>query len=464
MNIEPNIKNREFYLTNNLDVMRGINTGTVKVIATDPPFKTDKAWASTPSDMKSRSSGRFDDRWPWIVDLDATALWLQSNAPGVWRFIEYAYEYWGESMGSFLTYMGVRAVEMHRILRDDGTLYWHCDPKASHYIKIILDAIFGKGNFRNEIVWHYGKWSNVTRGFQSNHDIILRYTKSDDFTFNPIYVSRRKIGSYDTNRVDGVTQLSIYDRQNVPDSVLRKHEREGSVIVEVSKPGAPEHDVWTYVRSSELNILNSRSKERVGFPTQKPITLYKRLICTASNEGDLVLDPFAGSATTPIAAEASGRSWVGIDIWPDAHAMVVRRLKDAGYSVSVDKLREAPTRSDGVLVTDKLIQAANELRRSGPGKPDSRETRKIKTELLAGHSFFTCKGCNYRHPDAMATLDHDRPLMHGGKTTLENSRLLCLPCNESKGSNLTLDALIDFNKQHGLYFEPKTLPMTWEIE
>ena len=115
MNIEPNIKNREFYLINNLDVMRGINTGTVKVIATDPPFKTDRAWASTPSDMKSQSSGRFDDRWPWIVDLDATALWLQSNAPGVWRFIEYAYEYWGESMGSFLTYMGVRAVEMHRI-------------------------------------------------------------------------------------------------------------------------------------------------------------------------------------------------------------------------------------------------------------------------------------------------------------------------------------------------------------
>ena len=464
MNIEPNIKNRQFYLINNLDVMRGINTESVKVIATDPPFKTDKAWASTPSDMKSKRSPRFEDRWPWIVDLDATALWLQSNAPGIWRFVEYAYEYWGESMGSFLTYMGVRAMEMHRILREDGTLYWHCDPKASHYVKIILDTVFGKDNFRNEIVWHYGKWPNSSRNFQNNHDIILRYTKSDKYTFNPIYIPRQSEKVYHTNTVDGRTQLLIYDQSKIPERVLTRHSEAGSTIVHVKNTGVPEHDVWTHLRNRELNYLNPNSKERVRFPTQKPVALYKRLICASSDEGDLILDPFAGCATSAIAAEASGRSWVGIDIWPDAHAMVVRRLKDAGYSVSVDKLREAPTRSDGVLVTDKLIQAANELRRSGPGKPDSRETRKIKTDLLAGHSFFTCKGCNYRHPDAMATLDHDRPLMHGGKTTLENSRLLCLPCNESKGSNLTIDALIDFNKQHGLYFEPKTLPMTWEIE
>ena len=175
---EPNWRNRTLFHGDNLPFLRAMNSESVHLIATDPPFNKGRDFHATPDSLAA--GARFQDRWSW--DNDVEGEWIdqiQDDWPAVWEVIDAARAAWGDDMGAFLCFMGVRLIEMRRVLRDDGSLYLHCDPTASHYLKALLDAIFGHANFRNEIVWAYrGREMHLSRKFNAKHDIVLLYARS----------------------------------------------------------------------------------------------------------------------------------------------------------------------------------------------------------------------------------------------------------------------------------------------
>ncbi len=223
--------------------------------------------------------------------------------------------------------MAIRLKPMKRILKDTGSIYLHCDPTASHYLKLLIDAIFNPSNFRNEIVWHYGAWTNAAQFFQRNHDLILYYSKTEDYTFNRIMVPRQNPAPYN---IQGgkVNQLLIYRKDETPDHVINDAKKKGRKIIEIGEEGMNEHDVWTYLRCRKLDKLPPRSKERTGYPTQKPLALLERIIEASSDRGHMVLDPFCGCGTTLHAAEKLGRKWIGCDISNFSAGLVRNRLMD----------------------------------------------------------------------------------------------------------------------------------------
>ncbi|MYH65296.1 MAG: site-specific DNA-methyltransferase [Chloroflexi bacterium] len=323
---EPNFKNRTLYHGDNLDFLRGMNSETVHLIATDPPFNKNRDFHATPDSLAS--GARFKDRWSW--DKDVHEEWtdsIQDDWPAVWEVIDMANRTWHpkrvqlksgdyayrSGMGAFLCWLGVRLMEMRRVLREDGSIYLHIDHTAHAYVKCLMDAIFGWKNFRNEIVWCYTGPSNTKRWFPRKHDTILFYTKSEKWFFNS-----------DAVRIP-YKQLNIQHRQVggggiggklTPDNVDR-YRRKGKM---------PE-DYWLEDRDG-MTPVGRLKNERTGYPTQKPLALYRRVIEASSNEGDLVLDPFCGCATTPVAAEQLKRRWVGMDIWDGAKKAVQERLRD----------------------------------------------------------------------------------------------------------------------------------------
>ena len=190
-----NIKNRTIFCKDNIDILRGINTESIDLIYLDPPFNKNKKFTA-PIGSSAKGASFKDifrredvkDEWVSNIKIDYESLYTflmgvknMSNIFSTHKNNHYLYNY------CYLVYMAARLIEMQRILKDTGSIYFHCDQTMSHYIKILMDIIFGEDNFRNEIVWHYGKWSNVTTNFQKNHDIILRYSKNENCTFNPIF-------------------------------------------------------------------------------------------------------------------------------------------------------------------------------------------------------------------------------------------------------------------------------------
>lgn len=236
----------KFIQGDNLEVMRMMKDDSIDLIATDPPFDKGKVFKG--------KDFEFSD----IYD-------------------------------NFLEYMIPRMHEMHRLLKPSGSLYWHCDPSISHYLKIELDKIFGIKNFRNEIAWCYtGPTTSKVKQFPKKHDSIFWYSKSNEWTFNKdtIRIPYKAIGKSGFK-----TCPADLDRIN-----------------HLLKIGKIPEDYW-----KDIGSMGANRKEVVGYPTQKPIKLYERIIKASSNEGDVVLDPFCGSGTTLVAAHKNGRKWIGID-------------------------------------------------------------------------------------------------------------------------------------------------------
>ena len=253
------------YQGDNLQILRNMPDESVDLICTDPPFNTGKDW------------GAFSDKWEG-------------------------------GLKGYLKFMEARVVECRRVLKDTGSLYLHCDSKASHYLKVMLDSVFGIDNFRNEIVWFYRKFGQGGKNFKQNHDIILYYA-TKECAFNRLYedFSPKTVKpKYKRVMVDGKW---VEDKDTLMDSV-RTHD------------GVAMGNVW------EISFINSQAKERLGYPTQKPLALYERMIQASSNQGDIVLDPFAGSGTTLDAAESLGRKWIGIDVGDEAIEIIQTRLRD----------------------------------------------------------------------------------------------------------------------------------------
>ncbi len=231
-------------------------------------------------------------------------------------------------MMAYLTMMANRLHELHRILKSTGSLYLHCDPTASHYLKIVLDGVFGKENFRNEIIWSYKKWAVAETKFSRNHDVILFYAKSSDAQFNVLFQSR------------AASTLKRFGNKKIVSGHDEDGKRTPSITLDEDSGGVKMSDVW------ELPIIAPSSAERLGYPTQKPLALLERIINASSNEGDVVLDPFCGCGTAVHAAQKLKRLWIGIDITHLAVSLIEKRLKDAFKGIQFD-IHGTPKDIDG---------------------------------------------------------------------------------------------------------------------
>lgn len=260
-------------------------------------------------------------------------------------------------MMAYLVMMAIRLVELHRVLKPTGSLYLHCDPTASHYLKVILDTIFGAGNFKNELVWKRTTAHSDSSTCGNTHDVIFLYSMSDNFLWNKQYQPyddsyiqshyRRTTEDGRRYRTDNLTAFGLsgggytYEWNGVTklwrvpqDRMKELHEagrvhytRSGSaeyIRFLDEMPGVPLQDVWT-----DIPPINSQAAERLGYPTQKPEALLERIVQASSNPGDLVLDPFCGCGTTIAAAQKLGRRWVGIDVTHLSIALQKYRLRDA---------------------------------------------------------------------------------------------------------------------------------------
>lgn len=421
-----NFQNRTLYHGDNLEFLRGMNSGTFHLIATDPPFNKNKDFHATPDSLAK--GAQFTDRWSWEKDIHEE--WvdnIKDDWPGVWKVIEAARVTSGKDMAAFLCWLGVRLMAMHRALRPDGSIYLHCDPTASHYLKALMDTIFGKKNFRNEIVWHYNSGARGNN-FGKRHDVILWYSKSSSYIFNKDLV--RTPYSPDIN---------------IPKSKQHYYHPDGKVM----------DDVW------KLNIIAQNDKtERTGYPTQKPLALYERIIKASSNEGDIVLDPFAGCATTLVAAERLGRQWIGMDIWKGAKGVVLDRLRAEGLATpkgaggllafgDVHYSTKAPERTD-----DNEVAAPNlKLKVKRPVQPWEKMSHKqifnvlVKAQRRGDGGLVVCAGCGRELEKEFMELDHINPKVGRGVNNISNRILLCAPCNGYKGSELNLYGLAKKNKK-----------------
>lgn len=517
---DPNWKNRTLFHGDNLAFMRGMDSETVDLIATDPPFNKGKDFHATPDSLAA--GAKFQDRWSWERDVhqDWTDQ-ITDDYPRLMEAIESARYAHSDGMGAFMCFMAVRLLEMHRLLKPTGAIYLHCDPTASHYLKAVMDAVFGWRNFRNEIVWRRSAAHNAADRFGPNHDTILFYAKPDyrhTVRFSRYlngyvaeyfkkaddhgrYRQQELHGSGTRNGESGkpwrgfdptakgrhwavpsklVLSLGIDPKLSQHEKLDALHEK-GFINLEsdylptyrqylVDSPGVPLQDVWAYqpytkgvLRGTQDEIdkdvrwIPERDKkERVGYPTQKPIGLYSRIILSSTQPGDIVLDPFAGCATTCVAAEHLGRQWVGVDIWDKAYEVVIDRLKregllsdsrGAGHLAFGDVHYDTTPsrRTDGGHTAAPFLPL--QWSQAEPGPPQSRAEM---YGVLLSREGPKCQGCDRRFDDPRyLELDHNQPRADGGLNHISNRILLCGPCNKLKSNIYTLSGLRRENKKRG---------------
>lgn len=385
----PNFKENTLFTRDNLYILRGMNSECVDLIYLDPPFNSKKNYIAPLPIKGEEILASFKDVWR-LIDIDeALHEELQETHSCLYEIIKGTREAHSKGMFSYLIYMTIRLVEMYRALKPTGSIYVHCDPTASHYLKIVMDCIFGKNNFRNEIVWSYRTGGLGTKTFPKKHDVILFYTKTKEYQLK---IPRQK--SYDEKRF------------NKTDKSGRRYYEKGGNRYYLDD-GVAVTDVW------DIYPVRHQSKEATKYPTQKPLALLERIIEASSNKDDLVLDPFCGCATTLVAAEKLGRKWVGIDVSPFAKHFVLSRMeKDLGRDVSAVFLNDISGRS--CLSQEELADWEHK-------KTLYKEQEEI------------CNGCmNHYHKKDM-TIDHIIPTAKGGQDTQDNKQLLCFHCNTVKG-------------------------------
>ena len=268
-----------------LTVLRAFSDKSIDMIYLDPPFYSQKKQTLSDSNGKKYE---FSDVW--------------------------------NSRQDYLEYMRIRLIEMKRVLKDTGNIFLHCDTSAGHYLRVLLDEIFGEKNFRSEIIWAYKRWSNSKKGLLPNHQTIYYYSKSDNYKFNTLYTTYSP-----TTNIDQILQER---ERNADGKTIYKRDKNGEIVASKEKKGVPISDVW------DIPFLNPKAKERTGYPTQKPIELLEKIIEISTDKGDTVLDPFCGSGTTLVSAKLQGRKFIGIDINPEAVSLTKKRLETPSKTCS----------------------------------------------------------------------------------------------------------------------------------
>lgn len=386
------IANHTIFTGDNLYILRGIDSESIDLIYLDPPFNSNRHYSAP---IGSQAAGaEFKDAWTFEDTKDAWWGLIADEHPALYKVIDAAGDVGNEGDKAYLIYMAMRLLEMHRILKPTGSIYLHCDTTMSHSLKMVMDAIFGRKNFRNEIVWRIGWVSGFKtqkRGWIRNHDVLLFFVKSPD-------------------------AVKLFNKEFIPYPPEYRR-RDGK---KPTGKGIPIEDTWNCSENDRLDsiMIKSFSKEKVGYPTQKPLDLLRRIIKASSNEGDVVLDPFCGCATACIAAEDLGRQWIGIDISARAAELVqIRAAKElTDLFKGKSRLFEVVHRTDIPLRSEEVGKSQN-----------------IKHELY-GHQEGRCNGCGHSFDFRNMEVDHIVPRSKGGPDTDKNLQLLCGHCNRVKGA------------------------------
>ena len=472
---KPNFVDKTIWTGDNLDILRGLNSESVDLIYLDPPFNSNRNYAAP---VGSRAAGAaFKDTWT-LSDLDTAWMGLIADEqPAMYKVIEAAGLSHGKGMQSYLCMMAVRLREMRRVLKDTGSVYLHCDPTASHYLKMLMDSIFGSGMFLNEMTWKRSSaHSDTKQGMRRAgkiRDIVLVYTKTGAYVWNPQYMpytddylqfEYRHVG-HDGRRYKetDVTAAKPGGDTKYEWHVKRPINQETRWLADLtneylSPQQGWEYKVvnpyrgryWAYAKSNMVNFWNEGrlihretgmprlmqfandmpgiplqdlwddiphvlGNERIGYPTQKPLALLERIISASSNPGDVVLDPFCGCATACVAAEKLGRKWVGIDISEKAVELVNMRLHEFM----------------GGLFHSRLVTARTDIpRRTDIDAPIPYRKQK---HVLFGRQEGQCAGCKTEFLFKIMEVDHVVPRSRGGTDHPENLQLLCPNCNRIKG-------------------------------
>ncbi len=314
------MKVNEIHVGNCIDKLKGITTASVDMVYMDPPFYTQRKHSLSTRDETKKYE--FDDSWDSIED--------------------------------YLSMIENCLTECKRILKSTGSIFLHCDKAASHHLRVSLDKVFGSKSFQSEIIWSYKRWSNSKKGLLNAHQTIYFYSKTKDFKFNPIFKCYAP-----TTNIDQILQ----DRQRTKNgkSVYKK-DKSGNVVLGKEKKGVPLSDVW------EIPYLNPKARERVGYPTQKPVLLLQQILEMTTDEGDLIVDPFNGSGTTCVAAKSMNRNFIGIDKAEDAVELAKQRLQNMIITESalLEKgADEYNLKTEGEVALLKSIDAIPVQRNSG---------------------------------------------------------------------------------------------------
>ena len=435
--MSANFANRTIWEHDCLYVLRGMNSECVDLIYLDPPFNSNADYAAP---IGSKAAGaEFKDTWS-LSDVDAEWInFIEERYPALHRVLLAALT---DSDKSYLAYMAIRLLEMKRVLKPTGSIYLHCDATMSHFLKLVMDCVFGRKAFRNEITWQRVRGNKRSTGaFPRNSDRILFYAGTGapferqymPLTGGGLVNYRHKDPNGRIWRKDNVSapggggyvfslglgEVMPSGGYRMPEKTARKWLEEGSLGVEPGRNpyrkryldqsrGSTVSDTWT-----DINVVKASSKEGTGYPTQKPLKLLDRIIKASSNPGDMVLDPFCGCATTCVAAETLGREWAGIDLSPKALELVRERLAD----------------QHGIF--GQIIGRKDRPQRTDLGKLPPPHSHK---DALYGKQGGDCNGCGEHFHKQHLEVDHIIARSKGGTDHVENLQLLCGHCNRTKGN------------------------------
>ena len=472
---KANFKNRTLFISDNLPVLRGLNSETIDLIYLDPPFNSKKQYKA-PIGTKAEGQ-KFDDTWRW-TDLDERWLGeIDRRNEALSTVIRAARLTQGNGTAAYLTMMGIRLLELHRVLKDTGSIYLHCDDTANSYLRLSMDAVFGKDNFRNEIIWKRQS-SNNASGSRAGRiaDHILFYSVSKDSAWNGGYhaLTEKEKGRYRQDehgrfyKTDDLTapmstpsRMFEWRGQNPKNGWRHSREaleemdargeiiykRDGTVRLDGRKRymkdggGQKLQSIWT-----DIHRIGNTSQERTGWATQKPLALLQRIIKASSNPGDIVLDPFAGCATCLVAAEMEGRRWIGVEACEAASDIVQVRLDEADLGALGDAaeakgkvhIERLPPKREDLDLTDEPTRGATTYR--------TYRTRD-NMDYLYGKQRGICNGCGNHYHAKDLDFDHIIPRVADGSDELKNLQLLCGHCNSTKGNGTMQDLAYRLRKQ-----------------
>ena len=441
-----NVSNRTLFIGDNLDVLRGINSNSVELVYLDPPFNTGGRYEAH---WNSLASGVvLHDVWE-VEDMRAELLAeIEVRCPGALQVIYSAKVVHSGSMAGYLTFMCLRLLELRRILTPSGSIYLHCDPFASHYLKAIMDALFGQNYFKNEIVWKRTASHGGAKRWGPIHDILLFYTNGSKYKWNRVFqehppeyweryykyeddrgryqlvsLTGRGIQSGDPGREwRGINPTDVGRHWSLPLRILQKEYPDRwdlkqlrvqeklelldqAGLVHWPEGGSRVPRFKMYAEMSQGRALQdivadimgagSNRRERTGWPFQKPEELLDLIVRASSNPRDIVLDPFCGSGTTCVVSERLGRGWIGIDKEPGAGRVLYSRLKDEREHPSVDSPGDRIHSDQGLNIAAKLPERTDAKQQMWQS-----DWASMKDTLYAMQQG-RCNGCNQVLPSGI---------------------------------------------------------------